>query len=208
MEYKYILAIDAASKKGGIAVGTLKKPDSLFVAPFPQSRTSGEIITLIDSLLLKAKKTLEDIDEIVVIRGPGSFTGIRVGLATAMGLHYSTGKKVGTLTTLEAIAATFPNPTKNITALLDALRNEWYTQTFSCTLEDITPPKIKKLDSIEEDTHLVSETPIETLEKQLYVYNKILISYLFTNTHLYKKVKWGQEWLTKPLYLRPPPINK
>src|SRR5208282_3356522 len=74
--------------------------------------------------------TIDDIDVFGIASGPGSFTGIRVGLSTLKGLSYATGKKVVSVSTLEAFAWNVPFSQHLICPLLDARKKEVYAEVF------------------------------------------------------------------------------
>ena len=65
-------------------------------------------------------------DGFIVVSGPGSFTGLRVGLATVKGLCEVLRKPLATVSMLEALAITYGRPGENVTAVLDAGRGEVY----------------------------------------------------------------------------------
>jgi tRNA threonylcarbamoyl adenosine modification protein YeaZ len=74
------LCIDTISSAAGITIVT---PDSTTHLPLAHQNASEGIISTIDEALRKAKATLADLEGVFVIKGPGSFTGLRVGLSVA-----------------------------------------------------------------------------------------------------------------------------
>lgn len=85
---------------------------------------SENILPCIENLLLKAEKTLFDNDVFAVVVGPGSFTGIRVGVALVKGLSAGSGQKVVPLSTLEFMAYTYiknNKPNENFGIVMNAL---------------------------------------------------------------------------------------
>jgi tRNA threonylcarbamoyladenosine biosynthesis protein TsaB len=88
------------------------------------------IIPLIQSLLDKAQITVKDLSGISLSIGPGSFTGLRIGLATAKGLVYDTGLPLVGISTLEANAARVNDFDGMIGVLLDARKGEIYIALF------------------------------------------------------------------------------
>jgi tRNA threonylcarbamoyl adenosine modification protein YeaZ len=103
-----VLAIDTALEACSAAVldtsaGTVAARESL-----PMQRGHAEaLMPLIARVMGRAGCTFEDLDRIAVTTGPGSFTGLRVGIAAARGLALATGKPAVGITTLAAFAAPF-----------------------------------------------------------------------------------------------------
>lgn len=91
-------------------------------------KQAEQIAILIKTVLDKANIIIEDIDAIAVTKGPGSFTGIRIGISIAQGIAAVINKPIVGVTTLDAIAF---NSKGSITAIVDAGKGELYTQNFS-----------------------------------------------------------------------------
>lgn len=91
------------------------------------------LMGIIDGALQQASLALKDIERIAVTIGPGSFTGIRVGVAAARGFALSLGIEAVGITTLETLAAQHhsQNPGLSVAVGLDAKRDEAYLQTFA-----------------------------------------------------------------------------
>ncbi len=90
-----------------------------------------------EPLLALAARTLEgaacpvgEVGEIVAVRGPGSFTGLRVALATACGLGRALGIPVRAVDSLTAMVFQAPAAVDRVVALVDALRGEWFHREF------------------------------------------------------------------------------
>jgi tRNA threonylcarbamoyladenosine biosynthesis protein TsaB len=90
---------------------------------------SEKILTLIREAVAEAQVELRSLDAVAVSIGPGSFTGLRIGLSTAKGLCYALDKPIVAVPTFDAVArAVFkerPNNTELI-VLADARQGEWY----------------------------------------------------------------------------------
>jgi tRNA threonylcarbamoyladenosine biosynthesis protein TsaB len=84
------------------------------------------LLKSIDSILLDAGWTLEAIDAFAVASGPGSFTGLRVGMTTMKMLAWTTGKLYSSVCSLDALALPFCFSASPICALLDARKSEVY----------------------------------------------------------------------------------
>ncbi|HMK61655.1 MAG TPA: tRNA (adenosine(37)-N6)-threonylcarbamoyltransferase complex dimerization subunit type 1 TsaB [Dissulfurispiraceae bacterium] len=124
-----ILAIETATMLGGLAImdgDTLLAESRINVRATHSERLMKEL----DHMLSVTGLDLREIDVFGVSAGPGSFTGLRVGFSTIKGLVYSTGKKLVTVPTLEALAWNVPFAKYSVCPLLDARRKEVYGALF------------------------------------------------------------------------------
>ena len=127
-----LLALDTASPTVSVAVGR----DGLCLAArsVELRRSSEALLRLVDEALREAGVTLRDLDGIIALRGPGSFTGLRVGLATVLGLHQALGVAATAVPTLEvlevAARAALPETEGPVAAVVDALRGQWFSRIF------------------------------------------------------------------------------
>lgn len=124
-----ILALDTATETGGIA---LLEDEGLWAqAQIRVTRThTRQIWETIGFLLKQVEWGLEDIDLWAVTVGPGSFTGLRIGLATIKGLAFATQKPVVGISTLEALAFSFPFTPFLICPVIDARKKEVFCAYF------------------------------------------------------------------------------
>jgi len=103
----------------------------------------GVLATLIQATLAQASLDWKQVDGIAVSIGPGSFTGLRIGLSLAKGLAFAGGTPIAAVSTLEALAwAAAPSPGETVWAVLDARMREVYAAAFARTaagLERLTP---------------------------------------------------------------------
>ena len=100
-------------------------------APFSQEE---KLMTVIDSGFTILGKSIQDVEAIALGIGPGSFTGIRIGLATAKGLAWSLGIKMAGLSSLEILARSLPEGLLDkdtlVVPLIDARMNKVFTALF------------------------------------------------------------------------------
>ena len=102
---------------------------------------TDRLVALIDEALAAAAVSYRDLDLLAVNRGPGSFTGIRAGVAAARALALALARPVLAVNTLEALAAAAgPQTAGTIVAAVDARRGELYVQTFDHRLAALGPP--------------------------------------------------------------------
>jgi tRNA threonylcarbamoyladenosine biosynthesis protein TsaB len=124
-----LLAVDTSTLTGALALlqdGRLVAESRLGVAV-----THGErLLPAIDGILGAAGWTARDLDALAVAVGPGSFTGLRIGISTVKGLAYASGRPVVPVPTLEALAFSLPFAAPLVCPLLDARKGEVYTALF------------------------------------------------------------------------------
>ncbi len=92
---------------------------------------SQKLLPLIDRLLKDSRIDLKELKAIAVAKGPGSFTGIRIGMATAKGLAQALGIPAIGIPTLDIIAAQFVYTAPLVCPILDARRHEVYTAIYN-----------------------------------------------------------------------------
>jgi tRNA threonylcarbamoyladenosine biosynthesis protein TsaB len=94
---------------------------------------SEKLLTLVQEVVSEAGIPLKDVDAVAVSIGPGSFTGLRIGLSTAKGLCFALGKPLVAVPTFEAIAESVregePNASR-IVVMIDAKKEEFYVGEF------------------------------------------------------------------------------
>ncbi|MBI4773646.1 MAG: tRNA (adenosine(37)-N6)-threonylcarbamoyltransferase complex dimerization subunit type 1 TsaB [Deltaproteobacteria bacterium] len=84
----------------------------------------------VDQLMVNGRLGFEDLHGFAVTIGPGSFTGLRIGVAAAKGLAYASGKPLVGVSTLEALAGNIPYSRLPLVAALDARKNQLYAARF------------------------------------------------------------------------------
>jgi len=122
-----VLALETATTAGSIAVSDDNKGLIGEVRINIDVAHAERLMTSIDWLLNASLITIEDIDAFAISIGPGSFTGLRIGLSAAKGFSYATNKPIVSVSTLDAFARTLPFCSHFICPMLDARKNEIYT---------------------------------------------------------------------------------
>lgn len=131
-----ILAVDTSTMSGGVALLELDRVlCELRVAVHPSH--APRLLPLIHQALSVASVPLDAIDLLAVSRGPGSFTGLRIGMATLMGLSYALKRPVIGVDTLEAIAMKLPFARYPVCPLLDARKGEVFGALFRPTAQGL-----------------------------------------------------------------------
>ena len=121
-----ILAIETATRAASVAVIFNGKILSESLCESPQS-FSETLMPQVEEVV-KISGAFEKLDAVAVSIGPGSFTGLRIGLATAKALAYAWGIKIIGVPTLQAMAYNFP--AAKVLPLIDAQKNRAYCQLF------------------------------------------------------------------------------
>jgi tRNA threonylcarbamoyladenosine biosynthesis protein TsaB len=143
-----LLAIDTALGACSAAVFNNEWVGVLAHETLAMTRGHAEaLMPLIARVLLRAKVTVGDLDRIVVTTGPGSFTGLRVGIAAARGLALASGKPAVGITTLSAFAAPHvaANRTLPVVAAIDARHDQVYLQVVGSAGRTLVPPRLTPL---------------------------------------------------------------
>ena len=125
------LAIDTATDVASVAVGSAEHIAAVRSIRGARQH-AAQIVPLIQQVLAVAKLRLGQVTGIIVGDGPGSFTGLRIGLATAWSFGRALGIAVESVSTLEAIAeASRSSGRARLQAVLDAGRGEVIVEEFS-----------------------------------------------------------------------------
>jgi len=101
---------------------------------------SKALTLLIEKVMMTAGRTLTELSAVAVSNGPGSYTGLRIGLATAKGICFALDKPLICLPTLQVLASAAPNESGSLLLpLLDARRMEVYAAVYSSALAEVSP---------------------------------------------------------------------
>jgi tRNA threonylcarbamoyladenosine biosynthesis protein TsaB len=127
-----ILAIDSATPVAGVA---LLNDERLIKEEFSNyKKTHSEtLMVMVDRVLQECECNINQVGAFAVTTGPGSFTGLRIGLAAIKGLSMATGKPVVGVSTLDVLAHNLWGSDSLVCPLLDARRQEVY-----CGFYDVT----------------------------------------------------------------------
>lgn len=124
-----VVGIETSTLVGGVAL----LDDDTLVAEYTLnvSQTHSErLLAALDRILAATRSGLDEVDGLAVAVGPGSFTGLRIGLATAKGLALATGRPLVGVPTLDALARAFPFAQHPVCPILDAKKGEVYASLY------------------------------------------------------------------------------
>ena len=141
-----ILNIDTSIETASVSIAK----DGIIIASLKnviQKEHAGFLHLAIQDLLLRSSLELKQMDAIAVTKGPGSYTGLRVGMASAKGLCYALNKPFISIGTLNALAVAAINETKKndrdnslFCPMIDARRMEVYTAIFDADMNEVIAP--------------------------------------------------------------------
>jgi tRNA threonylcarbamoyladenosine biosynthesis protein TsaB len=139
-----ILSIDTTSEFGSIALTEANVVIEEVALHSPEG--FGHVLFgYIQQLLEKRGTTVHQMECFAAASGPGSFTGVRVGLAAAKGLAEATGKRMVAVSNLRALASFGSAPLR--ATLIDARRGEIYGAVYNSRLELVMPEAVLKLET-------------------------------------------------------------
>ncbi len=124
---------------------------------------SETLLPMIEELMEKTGLTCGDIDLFSCTAGPGSFTGVRIGVATIKGLAFARKKPCVGISTLESLAYNLRTHTGILSPVMDARRGQVYNALFRCeggTLTRLTPDRATSLQELKNELATYGDTPI------------------------------------------------
>lgn len=124
-----VLGVETSTMQGGVALVGEDRLVSEYLLNV-EATHSERLLPAIDRMLCDAGVGLDALSGIAVSIGPGSFTGLRIGLSTVKGLAYATGLPVVGVPTLEALAWSVPFASVQVCPVLDARKHEVYAALF------------------------------------------------------------------------------
>ncbi len=118
-----LVALETSTSRGGVALWRDGQVDHLHL---PDSPHSGTLLPAVDALLAAASLGREQVEALAVGVGPGAFTGLRVGIATASGWARAAGIPVIAVPSLDAVALPLLREGKRAAVVADARKGEFY----------------------------------------------------------------------------------
>lgn len=168
-----VLSIDTATLVSSVALST---QDKLLAELVIQTRKthSETLMPHIAELLNMARIEKKDLEGIAVSIGPGSFTGLRIGLATAKALAYALKIPILGISTFETLAFNCPVPGVYLSPILDAQKNNVYQAVYSWqqgTLTEILPARVVNISQAVKEAAAM-ERPVVMLGEAAVMYRE------------------------------------
>ena len=125
-----ILSVDSSSVSASVAITENGKvlAENFINNGLTHSQT---LMPMVEKTLKDANVSVKDMELFAIANGPGSFTGVRIGIASVKGMADALNKKCGAISTLEAIAEPLKNEDVIACAVMDARCNQVYTAIFN-----------------------------------------------------------------------------
>ena len=120
-----VLALETSTLAGGVALVDGERLVAEYVLDVSVTH-SERLMSAVDRVLADARWTPRELEGLAVSIGPGSFTGLRIGVSTAKGLAWALGLPIAAVPTLDAMAAAVPWPALPVCPVLQARRDEVY----------------------------------------------------------------------------------
>ena len=158
---------------------------------------SRTLLPLVDSMLKNCGASLKEVEVIAVAAGPGSFTGLRIGVATAKGLAWPEDKPCAPCSTLESMAWQLAHMEGEICAVMDARRNQVYAARFLGTggsLVRISPDGAVDLENLAAEVKKSGNPQILVGDGAALCYNAFKacgIAVRLAPPHLLRQTAWG-----------------
>ncbi|GAA4737995.1 tRNA (adenosine(37)-N6)-threonylcarbamoyltransferase complex dimerization subunit type 1 TsaB [Flavisolibacter ginsenosidimutans] len=137
----FILNIDTAVKSASVCLADGQNIVATAISP-SEKESAAWLHVAIQNLFQTHQINLQKIEAVAVSAGPGSYTGLRVGMATAKGLCYALSVPLITVSTLQMMAASalsFATPAQLLCPMIDARRMEVFTALYDRSLKEVLP---------------------------------------------------------------------
>lgn len=158
---------------------------------------SRTLMPMVQGMLDSCEQKLEDVDVIAVAAGPGSFTGLRIGVSTAKGLAWAGDKPCAACSTLESMAWQLAHVDAIIIASMDARRSQVYNALFRArdgVLERLSPDRAIGLEELEREVAALGEPKILVGDGAQLCYNnwsESMPQLQLAPAHLRWQTAWG-----------------
>jgi len=185
-----MLAIDSSGLVASVALVTEDKLLGEYTTNLKKTH-SQTLLPMLDALFNMLGMEPDQVDAIAVAGGPGSFTGLRIGSATAKGLGLALDKPIVSVPTVDALAYNFSGTSSLVCPLMDARRNQTYTGLYSFEgerMETVLPQRAVAIEEIIEEINVLGRDVI-FLGDGVPVFREIIkgsikVGYYFAPPHL------------------------
>lgn len=185
-----LLALDSSGLVASVAIVTEEAMLAEYTVNYKKTH-SQTLLPMLEEIVKMVDMELSEIDAIAVAAGPGSFTGLRIGSATAKGLGLALKKPIIPVPTLDGLAYNLYGTNKVICPLMDARRNQVYTGLYEFNKEEFQIVKKQNVVTVEEIIDTINQRGKEviflgdgTAVYKDIIQEKIKVDYQFAPVHL------------------------
>ncbi|NLK03501.1 MAG: tRNA (adenosine(37)-N6)-threonylcarbamoyltransferase complex dimerization subunit type 1 TsaB [Clostridiales bacterium] len=157
-----ILALDSSGLVASVAIASEEALLAEYTINYKRTH-SQTLLPMLDEIIRMADLDISDIDAIAVSAGPGSFTGLRIGSATAKGLGLALDKPIIPIPTVDGLAYNLYGTDKMVCPIMDARRDQVYTGLYEFIddrLNVISPQKALSIDELVEEINQIGRETI------------------------------------------------
>ncbi|MDD3173328.1 MAG: tRNA (adenosine(37)-N6)-threonylcarbamoyltransferase complex dimerization subunit type 1 TsaB [Herbinix sp.] len=185
-----ILALDSSGLVASVAIVTEENMLAEYTVNYKKTH-SQTLLPMLDEIIKMVEMDLKDVDAIAVAAGPGSFTGLRIGSATAKGLGLALNKPIIPVPTLDGLAYNLYATDKLICPMMDARRGQVYTGLYEFDQNEFQIRKQQTAIAVEDILEEINQLGQEVifLGDGVPVYKEIIeqkakVKYNFAPIHL------------------------
>ena len=216
-----ILNIETSSKNCSVCLSSKGNLVTSFDFEDEAYRHSELLASSIQNILNENNLDVSDLSAVSVGKGPGSFTGLRIGFSVAKGLCYPQNTNLIGISSLKIIANSVVSENKNIISLIKDKGEHYYISKYSNDLKEIVEPKISHIDRdyifniLDDDSVIVVNTDesnkfiSDLVNEEIQVFKRTISSIdMITLSHkLLEEKKFEDIAYIEPMYVKKPYVN-
>lgn len=157
-----LLALDSSGLVASVAVVTEDAMLAEYTVNYKKTH-SQTLLPMLEEIIRMVEMDLSEVDAIAVAAGPGSFTGLRIGSATAKGLGLALDKPIIAIPTLEGLAYNLYGTDKLVCPMMDARRNQVYTGLYEFEGSELKVVKPQMAASVEDILQEINQSGREVI---------------------------------------------
>ncbi len=185
-----ILALDSSGLVASVAIVTEDAVLAEYTVNYKKTH-SQTLLPMLDEIVKMVELNLEEVDAIAIAAGPGSFTGLRIGSATAKGLGLALNKPIVAVPTLDGLAYNLYGTQRVLCPMMDARRNQVYTGLYEFAGKEFRVIKEQTAVAVEEILEEINRIGREvvflgdgTAVHEQLIREKTKVDYSFAPIHL------------------------
>jgi len=216
-----ILNIETSSKNCSVCLSSKGNLVTSFDLEDEAYRHSELLTSSIQNILNENNLDVSDLSAVSVGKGPGSFTGLRIGFSVAKGLCYPQNTNLIGISSLKIIANSVVSENKNIISLIKDKGEHYYISKYSNDLKEIVEPKIKLIDRdyifniLDDDSVIVVNTDesnefiSDIVNEEIQVFKRTISSVdMISLSHKsLEEKKFEDIAYIEPMYVKKPYVN-